>query len=129
MLLDDEFRNVEDLINLCYAQTRVDVKLQIVFNICQILGEQEWDKSFTKDIKQMSKFVQNLLLDNKFRRAIHRRSALIDREPIIYFGDDTPKGDMYDYDETLENDITHIEFAITRFLGTTLKNLQGMRMI
>jgi hypothetical protein len=73
----------------------------------------------------MRNFIQDLLTNPQFRRAVNKRTALMEREPITYFGDMLEKGDMYDFDNELEEDLTIIDFKITTFIGNVLRFIQG----
>jgi len=115
---------MQELVRICIQQDKIDKKLQICFNLCQMLTGMTLDESMTKVVKKMQSFTQRLLTDADFRRAIHRRNALMEREPIIYFGETVAKDDMYDFDEQLEKDVTSIDFEMTTFLGNVLGWIQ-----
>jgi len=115
---------MQELVKMCHTQAKPDIKLQICYNLCQMLDNQQMDEDMTKEVKEMGKFTQDLLTNPEFRRAVHKRTALMEREPITYFGEETLKNDQYDYDEDLEKDLTTIEFRITTFLGNVLRWLQ-----
>ena len=121
---DNEFYAMQELVRVCIQQDRVDKRLQICFNLCQMLTQMQLDDTMTKTVRETSKFCQKLLTNAEFRRAILRRNALMEREPITYFGDETAKDDMYDFDEQLEKDLTEIDFKITTFLGNVLTYIQ-----
>ncbi len=131
MMFDEEMDSVTDLVKMALTTEERFVlrKLQIVMNICQMLEAMELNPDFKKDADKMKEFAQNLLLKTDFRRAVFKRTALMEREPIVYFGDVVAKEDYYDYDEALENDLTQIDFAIARFLGNVLKQVQAMQGI
>jgi hypothetical protein len=113
-----------ELIKTCQMSNQTDKRLEICFNICQMLQTQGLDETLTKEVNKMGKFVQDLLTDPEFRRQIHKRHALMEREPVTYFGDPVLKDDMYDYDDKFEKQVTNIEFRITTFLGNVLAFIQ-----
>ena len=121
---DNEFYQMGELIKTCQLSNQTDKRLEIIHNICQMLGTQTLDEGMTKMIKSMEKYSQDLLTDPNFRKAVHKRYALMEREPITYFGDELLKGDSYDFDEQFEKKITEIEFRITTFLGNVLAFIQ-----
>jgi hypothetical protein len=126
---DNEFSMMLDQVKLCQTQQRPDIKLEIVIVICQMLQTQPLEDDMVAEIKKMEKFARDLLTSPEFRRKVHKRMALIEREPIIYFGDEALKDDPYDFDETLENDITAIDFKITTFLGNVMSYIQEQEAI
>ena len=126
--MDGEFGTVQELIRYCHTLSRPDKKLQICMNICQMLEGGELTDEMNTLIDKMRKFCQDLLKNPKFRKAVYKRDALLKLEPITYFGDSIPKGDQYDYDKELEEDITVIDFKIVTFLGNILKYLQGEKL-
>ena len=125
MILGEELRTVAELVKLCITLDRIDKKLQISYNICQIFENMDTNEEMKKETKEMSKFSQNLLMNAEFRKAVFKRTALMDREPVTYFGDEILKGDQYDYDENLEKDLTVIDFRITTFLGNIMRFVQS----
>lgn len=124
MIFEEELANVKELIKMCIQENRADRKLQICHNICQIMEEPELPKELKKELGEMEKFSKDLLTNPQFRRAVNKRTALMEREPVTYFGQELPKGDEYDFDEELENEITAIDFRITLFVGRILKHIQ-----
>jgi hypothetical protein len=126
---EGEYSTVQELIRYCHTLDRPDKKLQICMNICQMLEAVEMNEDLRKEIDKMRKFAQDLLTNTKFRKAIYKRDALMNIEPVTYFGDDVPKGDMYDYDMELEEDVTVIDFKIVTFLGNVLKFMQADAII
>jgi hypothetical protein len=121
---NNEFYSMQELVRICIQEDKIDKKLQICFNLCQMLTGMTLDEPMIKVVKKMQGFTQKLLTDADFRRAIHRRNALMEREPITYFGDQVAKDDMYDFDEDLEKDVTSIDFEVTTFLGNVLGWIQ-----
>lgn len=121
---DNEYYQMGELIKTCQMSNQTDKRLEICFNICQMLQTQGLDETLTKEVNKMGKFVQDLLTDPDFRRQIHKRHALMEREPVTYFGDPVLKDDMYDYDDKFEKQVTNIEFRITTFLGNVLAFIQ-----
>jgi len=121
---DNEYYLMSELIKNCQSSNRTDQRLELVHNICQMLASQTLDEEMTKLIKNMEKFTQEKLTDAKFRKKVHKRHALMEREPITYFGEETMKSDPYDFDEEFEKEITAIEFRITTFLGNVLAFIQ-----
>jgi hypothetical protein len=126
---DNEFYSLLEQVKLCQTQQRPDIKLEICLVICQMLGTQALNEDLTNETKKMEKFVRDLLTSAEFRRKVHKRQALIEREPITYFGQDTLKDDEYDFDEQLEKDITAIEFKVTTFLGNVMAFIQEQSAI
>lgn len=126
---ENEFFMMLDQIKMCQTQQRVDTKLEIISVVCQMLQTQPLDEDMVNEIKKMDKFARDLLTDPEFRKKVHKRHALIEREPITYFGAITLKDDEYDFDEKLENEITSIEFRITTFLGNALAYIQEQQAI
>ena len=126
---ENEFYMMLDQVKLCQTQQRPDIKLEIVAVICQMLQTQPLEDDMADEIKKMEKFVGGLLTNSNFRKKVHKREALIAREPITYFGDDTLKDDPYDFDEKLENEITAIDFKITTFLGNVMAFIQEQSAI
>lgn len=118
-----------ELVKLCTAQDRVDKKLAIAYNITQILQKQQLSEQMQKEVSKQSGFCQQLLTNPKFRKAVYKRSALMEREPVVYFGDEVVKGDYFDFDEELERDITEIEFRITTFLGNVMSYVQSLDIL
>jgi hypothetical protein len=121
---NNEFYSMQELVRICIQEDKIDKKLQICFNLCQMLTGMTLDEPMVKVVKKMQGFTQRLLTDPEFRRAVHRRNALMEREPITYFGETIAKDDMYDFDEELEKDITSIDFEITTYLGNVLGWIQ-----
>jgi hypothetical protein len=121
---DDEFYTMKELIKAVQSSNQTDKRLEMVHNICQMLTTQTLSEDMEKEVKNMEKFSQGLLTDPKFRKGIHKRQALMEREPITYFGDSVMKDDPYDYDDKFEEQVTIIEFKITTFLGNVLAFIQ-----
>lgn len=121
---DNEFYQMTELVKTCQMSNQVDKRLELCHNLCQMLSTQKLTEDMEKEVRNMERYSQGFLTDPKFRKSIHKRQALMEREPITYFGDDTLKSDGYDYDEQLENQITTIEFKITTFLGNVLGFIQ-----
>jgi hypothetical protein len=121
---DNEYYAMQELVKTCQLSSQTDKRLEMCYNLCQMLSTQAADPKMEKEVKQMGKFTQELLTSHKFRRLIHKRHALMEREPITYFGDEILKDDMYDYDEEFEKQVTNIEFKITTFLGNVLAFIQ-----
>ena len=126
---DNEFYAMQELVKTCQLSSQIDKRLEMCHNLCQMLNTQTLDENMTRLIKNMEKFTQELLTDPQFRKSVHKRYALIEREPITYFGDETLKGDGYDFDEAFERSITEIEFKITIFLGNILAFIQDQGAI
>lgn len=126
---ENEFYMMLDQVKLCQTQQRPDIKLEIVAVICQMLQTQPLEDDMANEIKKMEKFVRDLLTNVDFRKRVHKRQALIEREPIIYFGDETLKDDAYDFDEKLENEVTAIDFKVTTFLGNVMAFIQEQSAI
>jgi hypothetical protein len=126
---ENEFYMMLDQVKLCQTQIRPDIKLQIVLVICQMLQTQPLDDDMLGEIKKTEKFARDYITDPEFRRKINKRQALIEREPIVYFGDEMLKDDAYDFDADLEKNITDIEFKITTFLGNVLSYIQEQSAI
>lgn len=126
---ENEYYMMLDQVKLCQTQQRPDIKLEIVAVICQMLQTQPLEDEMSADIKKMEKFARELLTNPDFRRKVHKRQALIEREPIIYFGQETLKDDEYDFDEALEKDITAIDFRVTTFLGNVMAYIQEQQAI
>lgn len=121
---DNEFYQLTEQVKLCQTQIRPDTQLEIVMVICKMLSTQSLDEDMDKEVRQMEQFVQKLLTNPQFRRDVNKRQALIEREPITYFGDELLKGDQYDFDEKLEKELTAIEFRVTTFLGNVMAFIQ-----
>lgn len=121
---DNEFYQMTELVKTCQLSNQTDKRLEICHNLCQMLNTITLDEDMTKLIKNMEKFTQEKLTDAKFRKKVHKRHALMEREPITYFGEETMKSDPYDFDEDFEKEITAIEFRITTFLGNVLAFIQ-----
>ena len=126
---ENEYYMMLDQVKLCQTQQRPDIKLEIVIVICQMLQTQPLEDEMSVDVKKMEKFARDLLTNPDFRRKVHKREALIEREPIVYFGSDTLKDDEFDFDETLEKDITAIDFKVTTFLGNVMAYIQEQQAI
>lgn len=122
---DNEFYQLTEQVKLCENQTRPEIKLEICMVICQMLSTQALDESMSAEIKKMQTFTTKLLTDPAFRRKCSKRQALVEREPITYFGQDTLKGDEFDFDEEFEQKITDIQFKVTTFLGNVMAFIQG----
>ena len=125
---NNEYYQLGEQVKMAITQTRPDMKLQITSIICQMLDSQELDDKMRKAVDEMAKYCQKYLQNPAFRKAVHKRHALMQKEPIIYFGDD-PKGDYYDFDEGLEKELTAIEFKITTFLGNVMAWIQEQESI
>lgn len=121
---DNEFYVLTELVKTCQINNMVDKRLEMTHNLCQMLSTQQLDEAMTKMVKSMERYTQDLLMNPNFRRSVHKRHALMEREPIVYFGDNVLKDDAYDYDEELEKKITEVEFKITTFLGNVLAYIQ-----
>ena len=128
-IFEDDYQSLQPLIKMCSDAEKINIRLRIVHNICQVLLGNKMDKQFEKEVQMMAEFSREKLLNHEFMKAVHKRNALILGEPITYFGDDVPKGDMYDYDEELEKDINELDFMITAFIGKTMKHIQSSEMI
>lgn len=128
-LFEGDFGTVQELVRYCHTLDRPDKRLQICMNICQMLEASELDEDMKAVVKKMRKFAQDLLTNPKFRKAVYKRDALMSIEPITYFGDEVPKGDQYDYDQELEEDITVIDFKIVTFLGNVLHYIQNQSIL
>ena len=121
---DNEFYQMTELVKSCQVLLRTDKRLEICHNLCQMLHTQQLDTNMESQVKKMERFTQDLLTSPEFRKAVHKRQALMEREPITYFGDEFPKQDAFDFDEKFEREITNIEFKITIFLGNVLAYIQ-----
>jgi len=121
---DNEYWQMGELIKTCQMSNQTDKRLEICFNLCQMLQTQQLEPAMEKEVNKMGTFIQKLLTDPDFRRQIHKRHALMEREPVTYFGDNILKDDMYDYDDEFEKKVTSIEFQITTFLGNVLAFIQ-----
>jgi len=126
---DNEFYAMQELVKTCQLSNQTDKRLEMTHNLCQMLDTQTLDENMTKMVKSMEQYTQGLLTDPEFRRNVHKRHALMEREPITYFGDSMLKDDPYDFDETFEKKITEIEFKITIFLGNVLAFIQDQGAI
>jgi len=126
---DNEFYQMTELVKTCQLSNQVDKRLEMVHNLCQMLSTQTLEEDMEKEVKNMERYTQVLLTDPKFRRNVHKRQALMEREPITYFGEETLKDDPYDFDEKFEKEITNIEFKITTFLGNVLAFIQNQGTI
>lgn len=118
MFNDNQFSSVKSNIQSIYVEDEIDKKLQLCLGICEMMFTVQMDADTERIVRKMSNYSQKLLNDTQFRKAIWKRTAIIKTESITYFGDDLQKGDMYDYDETLEKDIVKIDFEITNFIAT-----------
>jgi hypothetical protein len=121
---DNEFYQLTEQVRMCQTQLRPDIKLEICHIICQMLLTQPLDDDLQKEVTGMEKYIRTFLTNSNFRRDVNKRQALIEREPITYFGDELLKGDQYDFDEKLEKELTTIEFRITTFLGNVMSFIQ-----
>jgi hypothetical protein len=121
---ENEFYMMLEQVKVCQTQQRPDIKLEVVAVLCQMLQTQPLDDDMAEEIKKMEKFTKGLLTNPEFRRKVNKRQALIEREPIVYFGQETLKDDEYDFDEELEKDLTDIQFKITTFLGNIMAYIQ-----
>jgi hypothetical protein len=126
---DNEFYQMTELVKSCQSSNQVDKRLEIAHNLCQMLSTQTLDEDMDKEVKNMEKYTRTLLTDSKFRKNVHKRQALMEREPITYFGEDLQKDDAYDFDAEFEEHITEIEFKITTFLGNVLAFVQEQSAI
>lgn len=124
MIFEEELQNVQSLIKMCVQLDRIDKKLQICHNICQIMDGTELPKKVDKEVSDMRKFSKNLLINPEFIKNVNKRWALLEQEPVTYFGDDIPKGDMFDYDPEFEDELNAINFKITEFMGDIMKHIQ-----
>jgi len=124
----NEYYQLVEQCKMCISANRPDMKLQIALIVCQMLDSQELEDKMRKAVDEMSKYCQKYLQNPTFRRLVHKRTALMQKEPIIYFGDE-PKGDYYDFDEALEKELTAIDFKITTFLGNVMAWVQEQESI
>jgi hypothetical protein len=123
MFNENQFDSIKTNIQNIYNADEVDKKLQLCMGICEMMLTQQLSPDTESIIKRMSSYSQRLLKDEKFRKAIWKRNAIVKMEAMTYFGDDLQKGDMYDYDESIERDIVKIDFEITSFVANVQSHI------
>jgi len=121
----NEFYYMQELVRMCITFKEIDKRLQICFNLCQMMVDMTLDEKATKFVKDMQAYSQKKLMDADFRKKIFRRAALMEREPIAYFEDGNPKDDIYDFDAELEEEVTEVDFKVTTFVGNVSSWIQG----
>lgn len=121
----NEFYYMQELVRMCITFKEIDKRLQICFNLCQMMADMTLDEGATKFVKDMQAYSQKKLMDADFRKRIFRRQALMEREPIAYFEDAAPKDDVYDFDADLEKEVTEVDFKVTTFIGNVSSWIQG----